>query len=128
MELEKLVFRPLKEVFHIPERDFCTRDAAGVIVDGKIYTADVHMSCLNQYLEEHPKESLVTVQHKKRAGFQVIGKNLIFGSLPFFTNMAPREIVQVLHEKYPARPIYYYNAHKHTIARLYPRAAAVSAA
>ncbi|MFV0636160.1 hypothetical protein [Mitsuokella sp. WILCCON 0060] len=128
MEQEKLVFRPLKEVFHIQELDVCTRDKAGVILGDEVYTAEEHMGCIDHYLTDHPQENIDTLRDKPRAGFHVIGKNLIFGSLPFFTNMKPQAIFEVLHAKYPAHPIYYYNEHKHSVARLYPRAAAVSAA
>ena len=117
-KLEGMHYLPLRQVFAVQDIDVMTRDAAGVIVDGEIFLGREHLRCLQSYLSRHKGATLTSIHDLPRAGFHVIGSSFIFGSLPFFTNMAPADIYLTLRRFRPEADIYFYRSRDYAVARI----------
>ncbi len=117
-KLEGMHYLPLRQVFAVQDIDVMTRDAAGVIVDGEIFLGREHLRCLQDYLSCHRGATLTSIHGLPRAGFHVIGTSLIFGSIPFFTNMEPADIYLALRRFRPEAAIYFYRSGDHAVARI----------
>lgn len=113
--LKKLDFRPLMDVFHVPELEINTRDMCGMIIDGNVYIVKAHRLAMWQFENDHPKQIWSKVKH---ATFHVIGDNLIIDMVPLLTNMSLEEIVATLRKEAKKYKLYLFHYQDHTVAAI----------